>query len=280
MRTLTRSTKTPAPVWASSAEMQVPDPVSPSTTQQSAPRATAAALPIDSAVAAANSYTLMQREYYDTTAHIMNEVNHRHHNANQDYWDILVADTEKGFRDRTGLDFGCGCGRNIQNLWYRFARMDGVDISPENLKHAHQNILAEGCPPHRFGLTAVSGVDLAPLSSDKYDFIMSTIVLQHICVHEIRKQYFHEFFRVMAPGGLLSLQMGFGDGWGKAEYTDNHYDALGTNSHHDTKVTDPDQLRVDLEAAGFTDFRYVLRPSFSDGHPFWIFFKARKPALA
>jgi SAM-dependent methyltransferase len=265
MRTLTRSTRTPASEWASPVDAQT----------SGSGRA-----PAPDAVAAENSYTRMQREYYDTTAHIMNEVNHRHHNANQDYWDILVADTESGFRDRTALDFGCGCGRNIQNLWYRFARMDGVDISPENLKHARQNILAEGCPAHRFGLSAVSGVDLAPLASSRYDFIMSTIVLQHICVHEIRKQYFHEFFRVMAPGGLLSLQMGFGEGWGKAEYTDNHYEALGTNSHHDTKVTDPDQLRVDLEAAGFTDFRYVLRPSFSDGHPFWIFFKARKPSQA
>ncbi len=266
MRTMTRSAATTSTSeWASPAD---PQP------------AAATAVTAVTAVAPGNSYTSMQREYYETTANIMNEVNHRHHNANQDYWDILVADTESGFRERTGLDFGCGCGRNIQNLWYRFARMDGVDISSENLKHARQNILAQGCPTHRFGLAQVNGVDLAPLASGRYDFIMSTIVLQHIAVHEIRRQYFHEFFRVMAPDGLLSLQMGFGEGYGKAEYTDNHYDALGTNSHHDTKVTDPEQLRADLEAAGFTDFRYTLRPAFSDGHPFWIFFKARKPARA
>ena len=80
---------------------------------------------------------------------------------------------------------------------------------------------------------------------------MSTIVLQHIAVYEIRFQDLREFFRVMAPGGLLSFQMGFGEGQGKAEYHDNHYEAQGTNSLHDTKVTDPWQIGGDLEQIGF-----------------------------
>jgi SAM-dependent methyltransferase len=187
------------------------------------------------------------------------------------------ADTETGWRDRTALDFGCGCGRNIQNLWYRFARMDGVDIAVANLRHAEQNIIAEGCPPERFDLYHGTGVDLSGLHSGEYDFVMSTIVLQHICVYEIRRQYLHEFFRVMRPGGLLSFQMGYGEGYGKAGYFDNHFEALETNSAHDTRVTDAASLRLDLEDAGFVDFRFVIRPSFSDGHPNWIFVKVRKP---
>ena len=76
----------------------------------------------------ANGYTSMQRSYYESTADVMNEQNHMFHNANRDYWDILVADTQTGFRDKVGLDFGCGCGRNVMNVWNRFRRMDGVDI--------------------------------------------------------------------------------------------------------------------------------------------------------
>ena len=69
---------------------------------------------------------------------------------------------------------------------------------------------------------------------------MSTIVLQHIAVYDIRFQYLEEFFRVLRPGGLLSFQMGYGEGYGKAGYYDNHYDAESTNSFHDTTVTSPD----------------------------------------
>jgi cyclopropane fatty-acyl-phospholipid synthase-like methyltransferase len=224
-----------------------------------------------------NPYTRMQRDYYETTAHVMNEQNHRFHNANRDYWDILVSDTAVGFRDKVGLDFGCGCGRNVQNLWMRFRRMDGVDISEGNLGYARQNLVAAGAPPDAYRLHHCDGVDLRGIESAQYDFVMSTIVLQHIDVHEIRSNYFHEFFRIMRPGGLLSFQMGFGPGYGKAAYHENAYGATETNSLHDVVVEHPDQLRADLSAAGFTSFWHTLRPSFDDGHPQWIFVKAWKP---
>lgn len=226
---------------------------------------------------ARNPYTEMQRGFYDSTAHVMNVENHMRHNGNRDYWDILVGDTAVGFRDKVGLDFGCGCGRNVQNLWMRFRRFDGTDISEGNLAFAAQNLAAAGAPHDAYRLHLCNGVDLDGLPDDEYDFVMSTIVLQHIAVHEIRLSYFREFHRVLREGGLLSFQMGFGEGHGKAHYYENAYHATATNSLHDTLVTDPGQLRGDLEAAGFTSFWYTLRPSFDDGHPQWIFVKAWKP---
>ena len=222
----------------------------------------------------------MQKSQYERDADLMNQENHMFHNANQDYWDILVSDTESRFRDKVGLDFGCGCGRNVMNLWMRFRRMDGVDISAGNLRHARENLLKCGCPPDRFQLFEASGVDLAGLRTAEYDFIMSTIVLQHIAVHDIRYGYLKEFFRVMKPGGLLSFQMGYGEGYGKAGYYENHYDASGTNSAHDTRVTDPEQIAADLREIGFTNIRHTIRQPYSDGHPLWIFVKADKPATA
>ena len=85
---------------------------------------------------------------------------------------------------------------------------------------------------------------------------------------------------MMKPGGLLSFQMGYGEGYGKAGYYDNHYHAESTNSAHDTLVTDPAQIGGDLEQIGFVDFEYAIRPSFDDGHPNWIFAKAYKPSVA
>jgi ubiquinone/menaquinone biosynthesis C-methylase UbiE len=228
-------------------------------------------------VESANPYTQMQLHHYEMTADLMNVENHRGHNGNQDYWDILVRETESDYRNNVGLDFGCGCGRNVQNLWWRFSRMDGVDLSFGNLVHAHENLRAVGCPSSRYRLYQANGVDLGNLPSEEYDFVMSTIVLQHIAVYDIRFQYLREFHRVLAPGGLLSFQMGYGGGYGKAGYYDNHYDAESTNSFHDTMVTEPEQIGGDLERIGFEGFTYEIRPSYDDGHPNWIFAKARKP---
>ena len=130
-------------------------------------------VPIDSS----NPYTQMQLHHYEMTTDLMNVENHRGHNGNPDYWDILVNDTESTFRDKVGLDFGCGCGRNVQNLWWRFKRMDGVDLSFGNLVHAHENLRSIGCPADRYQLFQANGVDLGNLRDNEYDFVMSTIVL-------------------------------------------------------------------------------------------------------
>ena len=79
------------------------------------------------------------------------------------------------------------------------------------------------------------------------------------------------------PGGLLSFQMGFGEGYGTASYYENHYDTESTTSFHDTLVTHPGQIRADLELIGFVDLWHTIRPSFDDGHPNWIYVKAYKP---
>ena len=223
-----------------------------------------------------NIYTKMQRNQYEREADLMNIDNHMFHNANQDYWDILVSDTETGFRDKCGLDFGCGCGRSVQNLWYRFKRMDGVDISMGNITHARENLNKSGCPVERSNLYHCNGIDISNIQSNQYDFIVSTIVLQHIAVYDIRFNYLKEFYRVMKDGGLLSFQMGFGRGHGKAEYYENHYQAEATNTFHDTLVTVPNQIIGDLTKIGFSNITYEIRKSFSDGHPYWIFVKARK----
>jgi|GEM_PF-625900 len=270
-------------------EQSLAMPAAPATPAAPAPENPAAPQPlappplpprISDRVAAQNPYTRMQKSHYEQEADQMNRDNHMFHNGNQDYWDILVSDTESNFRDKVGLDFGSGCGRNVMNLWMRFRRMDGADISAANIRHARNNILKCGCPADRFQLFEVSGVDLGPLRSEEYDFVMSTIVLQHIAVHDIRFGLLKEFFRVLKPGGLLSFQMGFGEGYGKAGYYDNHYDAAGTNSAHDTRVTDPEQIAGELRQLGFVNVRHVLRSPYSDLHPQWIFVKAEKPGGA
>jgi predicted SAM-dependent methyltransferase len=72
---------------------------------------------------------------------------------------------------------------------------------------------------------------------------MSTIVLQHICVYEIRYNYLKEFYRLLKNDGILSIQMGYGDGHPNTRnYYDNYYDASTTNSGCDVKVTNPEEI--------------------------------------
>jgi SAM-dependent methyltransferase len=223
----------------------------------------------------------MQREFYDHEGATgrMNVENHRGHNANPDYWNILVMDTgDQSYKDKVGLDFGCGCGRNVQNLVSRFKRMDGVDISPELVEQARNNILKSGAPQDSFQLYACDGVSLNGLKNDEYDFIMSTIVLQHISVYQIRYNYMKEFYRTMKPGGLLSFQMGYGPRRGSTPYYENNYSSTTTNGENDVRVDDPTQITGDLKAIGFVDIEYQIRDAFDDSHQNWIFVKARKPS--
>lgn len=228
-----------------------------------------------------NRYTKMQKEYYESTADLMAETDHEHHNKNPDYWNYLlfhVIDTNV-WDGKKALDLGCGTGRNIMNLLKKTAhwsRVDGVDISKNNIDHVLARLKEEKWPKDKCNLYVSNGVDLSGIEDNTYDFIMSTIVLQHIAVHEIRYNLLKEVYRVLKPGGMISFQMGFGEGYGKAEYTENAYNAKGTNTVHDVIVRRPEQIQKDLDQIGFKSFDYCIRPSFSDGHPQWIFFTAKK----
>jgi len=221
----------------------------------------------------------MQEKYYDNEGSTgnMNRVNHRNHNNNPEYWSILVKDTESGFNDKIGLDFGCGCGRNVINLANRFKRFDGVDISLELVNTSRNNLSIIGYSEPKVNFYKCNGVSLDILPSNIYDFIMSTIVLQHICVHEIRFNYFKEFFRIMKSGGLLSFQMGFGAKDKSVSYYDNYYEATSTNSGCDVRIENPSHLTSDLEKIGFINIGYVIRDAWDDSHSNWIYVKAYKP---
>lgn len=226
-----------------------------------------------------NPYTKMQKASYEYegTSGRMNQENHRQHNGNPDYWNILVKETEDiSFKNKVGLDFGCGCGRNVLNLVDRFKRMDGVDISPTLIETCKIN-LKDYADKTMFHVC--DGVSLSVLNSDSYDFIMSTIVLQHICVYEIRFNYLKEFYRLLKHNGIISIQMGYGEGRASRRrgYYENFYQAEGTNGHCDVRVSDPSELVKDLTNIGFKNIQYEIRPSFSDErHRQWIYMKAFK----
>ena len=225
-----------------------------------------------------NRYTAMQKLAYATGTS-----DHLEHNENQDYWDILLRKIKDRdvWVNKSALDFASGKGRNVQNLLALsdWLTVDGVDISEKNIEYCKSRF-NQG----RTRFYCSNGVDVSCLESNKYDFVMSTIALQHIPVYDIRRSIFKDLLRVMKPGGLLSFQMGFGkelcDDLGNlmGGYFDNCYDAKGTNSNHDVQITNPLDLVRDLQEIGLVDIEYTVRPSFSDAkHKEWIYVECYKP---
>ena len=100
------------------------------------------------------------------------------------------------------LDFGCGVGRLTQALADRFQRSDGVDISATMVDLARQyNKHGDRCQYH-----VNTAPDLAVFDSNSFDFIYSTIVLQHNPPQNAER-YIQEFGRLLAPGGVAVFDM-------------------------------------------------------------------------
>ena len=177
------------------------------------------------------------------------------------------------------LDFGCGKGRNIFNLrsLETFTTVDGSDLSPANIKHCRERFIDHSS----FFLT--NGSNCGSPHNDYYDFVMSTITLQHIPVYSIRARILTDVLRVLKPGGRFSFQMGFGSnldqslGRPRSGYFEDFYSAVGTNGDHDVRVTSVDELNSDLLNLGFENIKIEVKDSFSDvGHPKWVYAHAFK----
>jgi ubiquinone/menaquinone biosynthesis C-methylase UbiE len=231
-----------------------------------------------------NPYTKMQQDFYDNHA-IKWDINNLDavvgqfnlHNSWEDYGIYLFKDIEN-IESKVCLDFGCGPGRNIVKFYNKFKRIDGVDISSINIDNAKKWISHNNLSADAVNLYACNGIDLSQIPSEEYDVVMSTICLQHICVYEIRFNYLCEFYRILKPGGQITIQMGYGDtSVDSVGYYENNYEAISTNRGCDTRVESPDEVKTDLFDIGFTNFNHYIRPTGpGDNHPNWIYFNAQK----
>lgn len=233
-------------------------------------------------VKANNKYTKMQHEFYEKEAATWSPENRDPvvgsfdaHNAWEGY-ENLFNDVPDLSKCRV-LDFGCGPGRNIVKYWDRVKEIDGVDLSAQNLFNAKAWIDYNKLTNKGYTLYLCNGVDLSVIPSNIYDLIVSTITFQHICVHDIRFSYLEEFFRILKPGGIVSVQQGFGNQ--HHDYFENAYEAPSTNmaGADDAGINSVEQIQEDLEKVGFVDFHHYLDdPGPGDGGWKWIYWNARK----
>lgn len=228
-----------------------------------------------------NNYTAMQLNTYNALASEWSIDNpnpvvgsFHEHNSWEDYKYLFesISDT----KNMVALDFACGPGRNIVKYRDKFKKVDGVDISPINIKNAELYLSHSGVTDS--SLFVSNGMDLDVINGESYDLVLSTIALQHICVHEIRYSIFQEIYRVLKRNGIFTAQMGYGSpSPSTVGYYDNHYNAAGTNRACDVCIESPEQLKKDLLQIGFSNFNYTIgNTGPGDCHPNWIYFNVKK----
>ena len=155
-------------------------------------------------------YLKMQKEYYNDERISSEQVvgNYKWHEnfpyetqllyKNGDMRMPLITNS----KEKYALDFGCGPGRMINRMSKLFKRVDGVDIS--------ENLLIESKQQHPDSNFYISsGKDTGSAPNDTYDFVYSTIAMQHIAVHSIRMDILKRIHKILKPGGVATIQMAF-----------------------------------------------------------------------
>ena len=113
-------------------------------------------------------------------------------------WDL------KRVRGRdAALEIGCGPGRLMRPLAQHFREIYGVDVSDEMIRLAKERL--RNTPNAHPQVT--SGSDLSQFPDEKFDFVYSYAVFQHIPSREVVLNYLSEARRVLKPGGILRCQM-------------------------------------------------------------------------
>jgi SAM-dependent methyltransferase len=101
------------------------------------------------------------------------------------------------------LEIGCGPGRLMRPLSRHFKEIHGVDVSDSMIQLARERLrnTPNAFPHHN------SGSDLSMFPDEKFDYVYSYAVFQHIPSRDVVFQYLREARRVLKTGGILHCQI-------------------------------------------------------------------------
>jgi len=106
-------------------------------------------------------------------------------------------------KHETMLEIGCGIGRMTKAFATMFGQVCAVDISPEMIRQARENL--REYPNVR--CETCNGVDLVQFDANQFDFAYCYLVFQHMPSSEIVFQYIREVARVLRPDGTFRFQL-------------------------------------------------------------------------
>lgn len=104
---------------------------------------------------------------------------------------------------RTALDFGCGVGRLTRALGSHVEHVLGLDISQGMVDLARRYNAGNA----KLVFDVHHEADLHRYADGAFDVVCCLLVLQHIPSVATIERYLGELVRVLAPGGLLMLQL-------------------------------------------------------------------------
>ena len=123
-----------------------------------------------------------------------------HHIAS--VFNVIRKHLKPDFEPRRALDFGCGVGRTVMPLAERAAYVVGVDVAPSMLREAKRNCESRGIDNVEFVRAGQAG-DVQPLQ-DRFDFIHSVLVLQHVPVKRGEK-IFRRLLAQLEDDGVAAI---------------------------------------------------------------------------
>ncbi len=193
------------------------------------------------------------KQFFEDINEGMQKDNHKQHDIEPNYKGILlkeIVENPEYWDNKTALDFGCGCGRNIKNLLdlANFKTVDGCDISYKNIEYSKKYIDDIFKYSSKCYTWEIDGATLYPCENNTYDFIMSHQVFQHIANYEVRYSLLSDIYRTLKPGGLISLHyMNLGS---SLPYYSNNNTAT-VYSIMNATTENPKQVIDDLNKIGF-----------------------------
>ena len=128
-----------------------------------------------------------------------------------DLWKEIETHFRPCFHPKRSLDFGCGVGRLAVPIAQRSASLAAVDVSMGMLQEAKRNCEFFQCENVRFLQT-----DKLLETEDKFDFIHSFIVFQHIR-NDIGIRLLENIIRRLDTGGIGALHFAYSQSKGDRE---------------------------------------------------------------
>lgn len=197
-------------------------------------------------------------------------------------WLLNVEGNEGGklfenTKDLVSLDFGCGMGRMVERMGKLFKRVDGVDIGDNLINYCKNKY-----PNSNFWIT--DGNSCGDAFTEHYDFIFSTICMQHICSYDIRMDIWRSIERCLKPNGKFCFQMSCFDNEVELEnyrkfhtshygvepkyarWKENHYDANSTNSSHDVYIVVDDIPMIIEDSNSIFKNTKIYRDKFTNNY--------------
>jgi ubiquinone/menaquinone biosynthesis C-methylase UbiE len=106
-----------------------------------------------------------------------------------------------GLNPAACVEIGCGVGRMTMLLEKHFSRVHACDVSTAMIEYARK-----ACNPAIVSFHLTDGLSI-PLPDGSVTAGFSTIVFQHFHDPKEGMRYFHELFRVMAPGATFMINV-------------------------------------------------------------------------